>query len=59
MSALALALQTDRLPVGILYASDEKPSFEETLPVYEKSDDPLYTREPDMEEIRKILEEMK
>lgn len=59
IAALELALRTGKLPVGIFYIDGERPAFEETLPVYEKSDEPLFVREPDMEEVRKILEEMK
>jgi 2-oxoglutarate ferredoxin oxidoreductase subunit beta len=59
MAALGLAMKTEKLPVGILYTSQDRPVFEETLPVYEKSDEPLFAREPEKEEIRKILEEMK
>ena len=56
MAALELAFMTERLPVGILYCHDDRPTFEEALPVYDSSDEPLYNREVDRDELKKVID---
>lgn len=57
MAALQLAFKTDKLPVGIFYVNEERPTFEEVLPVYDASDEPLYKREVDREELKALINE--
>lgn len=57
MAALQLAFKTDKLPVGIFYVNEERPTFEEVLPVYDASDEPLFKREVDREELKALINE--
>ncbi len=59
MRALELAFMTEWLPVGIFYVNEDRPLFEETLTVYESSDEPLYERKVDKEELRILMDEMR
>ena len=59
MKALELAFRTDKLPVGIFYLTEDRPTFTETLPAYETSDEPLFARKVDREELGKAIEELK
>jgi 2-oxoglutarate ferredoxin oxidoreductase subunit beta len=56
MRALELAFMTEKLPAGILYVNEDKPAFEETLPAYDSSDEPLYNREVDKEQLKKVID---
>jgi len=56
MGALELAFRTDMLPVGVFYANDDKPTFEEALPVYDSSDEPLYNRGMNRDELMKVID---
>ncbi|UCF31820.1 MAG: 2-oxoacid ferredoxin oxidoreductase [bacterium] len=47
MGALKVAMDRERLALGILYASPGKPTFEDTLPVYARSPEPLHRRRVD------------
>jgi 2-oxoglutarate ferredoxin oxidoreductase subunit beta len=51
MGALERTLGEDRFALGVLYTSPEKPSFEESLPVYADADEPLRAREVNREEL--------
>jgi 2-oxoglutarate ferredoxin oxidoreductase subunit beta len=59
IGALELAFMTDRLPVGIFYVNEDKSTFEETLPVYDSSDEPLYNRSVDREELRTLIDSLR
>ncbi len=59
MKALELAFMTEKLPVGILYVNEDRSTFEETLPVYDSSDEPLYNRRVDREELQKVIDGMR
>jgi len=58
-AALELAFMTERLPVGILYRNDEIPTFEESLAAYDQSKTPLYGRDLDREELKRLVDEMR
>ncbi len=59
MIALELAFMTEKLPVGVLYVNEDKLTFEEALPVYDSSDEPLYNREVDREELRALIDSLR
>jgi len=59
MGALELAFMTEKLPVGVLYVNEDRLTFEEVLPVYDSSDEPLYNRAVDREELRKVLDSLR
>jgi len=45
MGALERTIGQDRFALGVLYTSPERPAFEEGLPVYAESSEPLRTRQ--------------
>jgi len=51
MAALERTVGQERFALGVIYVSPEKPSFEESLPVYADSDEPLRTRVLDREDL--------
>lgn len=53
--AFEKALETEKYPLGIFYIS-EKPTFEEKVPAYELDKTPIWTREPNIENIEKIID---
>ncbi|MCE5201519.1 MAG: thiamine pyrophosphate-dependent enzyme [Synergistaceae bacterium] len=56
LEAIELSMQTDPYPLGILYCSDERNTFEESQPPYESGDNtPLYARAPRLDSVRKLL----
>jgi 2-oxoglutarate ferredoxin oxidoreductase subunit beta len=55
-AAMKLALQTDKFPLGILYANSENPVFEETLVAYRGQSNPLYMRNVNYNSINSLLE---
>jgi 2-oxoglutarate ferredoxin oxidoreductase subunit beta len=59
MKALEFALAEDKLRTGVYYTAPERPTFEEGLPVYGASDEPLYKRNVDRDELVKLVEELK
>ncbi len=59
MGALELAFMKDKLPVGTFYVNEDRPTFEEVLPVYDSSDEPLYNRSVDREELRKVIDSLR
>ncbi len=59
MKALELAFMMEKLPVGVLYVNDGRPTFEETLPAYDSSDEPLYNRKVDREELQKVIDALR
>jgi 2-oxoglutarate ferredoxin oxidoreductase subunit beta len=59
MRALELAFMTEKLPVGVFYVNEDKPTFEEALPVYDSSDEPLYNREVDREELKALIDSLR
>ncbi|UCG38798.1 MAG: 2-oxoacid ferredoxin oxidoreductase [bacterium] len=59
MKALELALGTERLPTGVLYATTSRRTFEESLPPYETSEEPLRGREVDRRELTALIESLR
>lgn len=59
IKALELAFREEKLPVGVFYVNEERPTFEETLPVYDTSDEPLYNREIDREELENFIDTLR
>ncbi len=59
MRALELAFMTEKLPVGVLYLNEDKPTFEEALPVYDNSDEPLYNRKVDRKELQRVIDALR
>ena len=55
-AAFAKAIERDRLPLGIFYRFDGRPTFEENLRLYSERKDPLYKREHDPGMIRELME---
>ncbi len=54
--AMKLALQNDKLPLGILYMNPNKPTFEENTKVYEHDSTPLFQREVDKTKLSELIE---
>lgn len=54
--AFKRATEKDRLPLGILYVSSHKSTFEENISIYQRSTDPLYKREPDMGKLHDLID---
>jgi 2-oxoglutarate ferredoxin oxidoreductase subunit beta len=55
MAALALALKSDRYPLGVLYTSPEKQSFEQQQAAYQNKSTPLWQRSIDRSALKKLL----
>ncbi|TFG78546.1 MAG: 2-oxoacid ferredoxin oxidoreductase [Chrysiogenales bacterium] len=49
--AFKKSLEEEPFPLGILYQSDQRATFEENLEVYKKDKSPLYKREVDMKKV--------
>jgi len=54
-AALALALAVDPYPIGVLYRSGNKKTFEEQLPSYRNDDSPLWQRRVDRDALQQLL----
>jgi 2-oxoglutarate/2-oxoacid ferredoxin oxidoreductase subunit beta len=54
-AAFAKAIEEMPFPLGVLYESDERTSFEETLPVYREDKTPLRERARDMAALRQAV----
>ena len=53
--ALAKALETDKLALGIFYKEENRTTFEDNLGIYENSDNPLFKRSLDNSKLRKMI----
>lgn len=58
-AALALALETEQYPIGLLYRSAVKKTFEEQLPSYCTDDTPLWQRGVNRSALQQLLETKK
>lgn len=56
MQAFAKAIETDKLPLGIIY-KHQKEIFEQKLSVYKKSSEPLYKRKLNKEKLQEFIHE--
>ena len=54
-AAFAKALEEMPFPLGVLYESDARKSFEETLPAYREDRSPLRERSRDAELVRQAI----
>jgi 2-oxoglutarate ferredoxin oxidoreductase subunit beta len=57
--AFEKAIETEKLPLGIVYMSPQKPAFEENTGIYEEKQVPLYERDLDKEQLSDLLETFK
>jgi 2-oxoglutarate/2-oxoacid ferredoxin oxidoreductase subunit beta len=57
--AFAKALEEEPFPLGIVYRSNHRKTFEENLAVYGTDKRPLFKRETDMNELKALLESKK
>ena len=56
IEAIKLSMQTDPYPLGIIYKSVSRTTFEENCAPYQSGDNtPLYAREPRLDTIKKLL----
>jgi 2-oxoglutarate ferredoxin oxidoreductase subunit beta len=53
--AFEKATETEKLPLGIFYKSPQKPSFEENVGIYKEKQTPLYKRDLDKKELKKLI----
>jgi 2-oxoglutarate ferredoxin oxidoreductase subunit beta len=58
-AAFAKALEEMPFPLGVIYESDARKSFEETLPVYRGERSPLRGRGHDLEKLRDVMLELR
>lgn len=58
-AALALALETKQYPIGVLYRSGDKKTFEEQLPSYLSDNSPLWQRAVDRAALQQLLDSKK
>ena len=58
-AALALALDTERYPLGILYRRNEKKTYEEQQAAYQRYTTPLWQRKVDREALQQLLNSKK
>lgn len=56
-AAFARALETDPMPLGIIYLNENKAAFEDNLGLYKKDRTPLFRRGTGGDVVRKLLEE--
>lgn len=60
VEAFKRALETDKLPLGIFYVNDKRPTFEENLSVYKKDKQPVYARGSDRtEKLERLMDSMR
>ena len=55
MAAFGKCLESDPWPLGVIYVN-EKPSYNENVPIYQESQTPLYKRELDMTKLAVLIE---
>jgi hypothetical protein len=48
-------LKNDSFPLGVLFRSEDKKTFEEWSPLYEKDNRPLYQRRPDLDKVAALV----
>jgi len=57
--AFKMAIETEKYPLGVFYINQNKKTFEESLLAYKNDKSPIYTREQDMEKLKKLMETKK
>ncbi len=58
MAAFQRATETEKLPLGVLYLSPNKPPFEDNTNVYREDSRALFEREVDVEKLRGLMESL-
>ena len=53
--AILKSLEMEKMPLGVIYLSKNKKTFEEMQSVYQKSKTPLYRRKRNLEKLRKMI----
>ncbi len=53
--AILKSLELDKMPLGVIYISKNKKTFEEMQNVYQKDKSPLYKRKRNLEKLKKII----
>lgn len=56
--AFARALETDRIPLGILFCEQGRSTFEDNLGIYQSDSRPLFERQTDMARLRALMEQV-
>ncbi|RDE10769.1 MAG: 2-oxoacid ferredoxin oxidoreductase [Candidatus Thorarchaeota archaeon] len=56
IAAFRLALETEKLPLGVFYINPNKPTFEEGTGVYRANKDPVCMRSLDKERLARLIE---
>lgn len=55
MAAFQKALESDKMPLGVLYLNPNKPTFEDGTGVYRQDQRPLYERDVDVEKLQNLI----
>ena len=55
-AAFGKAMETDRMPLGVIYRNPDRKTFEDQQPAWVEDSRPLYKRETDMEKLRELVE---
>jgi len=55
MKALALAFEKDPYPLGILYRTEDRPTYEEKTPVYQTDKTPLIHRQRRLKDVEALM----
>jgi 2-oxoglutarate ferredoxin oxidoreductase subunit beta len=53
--AILKALEIEKMPLGIIYVSKNKKTFEEMQSVYQKNKSPLFKRKRNLEKLKKMI----
>ena len=54
--AFEKAVETEKFPIGVIYTSPEKATFEESLNVYEEDPTPVIRRERDFQKLQEFID---
>lgn len=56
LAALKLAMETEKLPLGVFYVNEDKKPFWENTGAYRDDEEPLYTRERDFGKLKELID---
>lgn len=59
IEAFRKALETDRLPLGVIYMNPNKPTFEENVGIYKDNPNPLFKRSINKEKLAVLLDSLR
>ena len=59
IAAIKKSLETEKLPLGVLYVNRLKPTFEAESGVYEDDKTPLHMRDVDVEKLSQLIDTLK